>query len=61
MSAYSALTRQIIVFVGCKTNNIAVVYTPFENLKKTPAMEVGQVGFHNQKKVCYSLQCTNGS
>lgn len=32
-------------------NNIAVVYTPFGNLKKTQGMDVGQVGFHDQKKV----------
>ena len=32
-------------------NNVSVVYTPFTNLKKTARMEVGQVGFHSQKKV----------
>lgn len=32
-------------------NNVSVVYTPFTNLKKTAGMEVGQVGFHSQKKV----------
>lgn len=36
---------------GCKTNNIAVVYTLWENLKKTSDMEVGQVGFHSNKEV----------
>jgi hypothetical protein len=36
---------------GCKTNNITVVYTEFENLKKTPRMDVGQVGFHDDKRV----------
>lgn len=37
---------------GSKMNNVSVVYTPFTNLKKTAGMEVGQVGFHSQKKVC---------
>lgn len=32
-------------------NNIDVVYTPWSNLKKTPSMDVGQVGFHNSKMV----------
>lgn len=36
---------------GNKMNNIDVVYTPWYNLKKTPSMEVGQVGFHNSKMV----------
>ena len=36
---------------GCKTNNITVVYTEFENLKKTQKMDVGQVGFRDDKKV----------
>ncbi|OAY78751.1 coiled-coil domain-containing protein 25-like isoform X1 [Ananas comosus] len=34
---------------GNKMNNIDVVYTPWYNLKKTPSMDVGQVGFHNSK------------
>lgn len=32
-------------------NNVSVVYTPFTNLKKTGSMDVGQVGFHSQRKV----------
>ena len=32
-------------------NNVAVVYTSFTNLKKTASMDVGQVGFHDQRKV----------
>ncbi|KAF8725516.1 hypothetical protein HU200_020046 [Digitaria exilis] len=36
---------------GNKINNIDVVYTPWYNLKKTPSMDVGQVGFHNSKLV----------
>ncbi|CAA0838360.1 Unknown protein [Striga hermonthica] len=36
---------------GNKANNIDVVYTPWQNLKKTPSMDVGQVGFHTSKTV----------
>ncbi|KAI5669329.1 hypothetical protein M9H77_19182 [Catharanthus roseus] len=36
---------------GNKVNNVDVVYTPWQNLKKTPSMDVGQVGFHNSKMV----------
>uniref|UniRef100_A0A6B2LIL4 NFACT RNA-binding domain-containing protein n=1 Tax=Arcella intermedia TaxID=1963864 RepID=A0A6B2LIL4_9EUKA len=36
---------------GCKIDNVPIVYTPWSNLKKTQSMEVGQVGFHNQKLV----------
>nr|XP_019539967.2 coiled-coil domain-containing protein 25 [Aedes albopictus]XP_019540104.2 coiled-coil domain-containing protein 25 [Aedes albopictus] len=36
---------------GNKMNNIDIVYTMWENLKKTPAMEVGQVAFHKDKEV----------
>ena len=36
---------------GNKMNNLDVVYTMWENLKKTASMEVGQVGFHNPKLV----------
>lgn len=36
---------------GNKMNNIDVVYTMWSNLKKTPAMEVGQVSFHKDKDV----------
>lgn len=32
-------------------NNLDIVYTMWDNLKKTPSMEVGQVGFHNPKLV----------
>lgn len=32
-------------------NGIDVVYTMWENLKKTASMEVGQVSFHNPKLV----------
>jgi len=36
---------------GCKQNNVDIVYTPWSNLKKTNAMEIGQIGFHNAKLV----------
>ncbi|CAL5431573.1 unnamed protein product [Camellia sinensis] len=36
---------------GNKVNNVDVVYTPWQNLKKTESMDVGQVGFHNPKMV----------
>ncbi|KAL4579482.1 hypothetical protein LXL04_015630 [Taraxacum kok-saghyz] len=41
----------IVYMTGNKVNNIDVVYTPWQNLKKTPSMDVGQVGFHNNKSV----------
>uniref|UniRef100_A0A7R9YUD1 NFACT RNA-binding domain-containing protein n=1 Tax=Chlamydomonas euryale TaxID=1486919 RepID=A0A7R9YUD1_9CHLO len=37
--------------MGCKENNVVVVYTPWSNLRKTAAMDVGQVSFHDNKKV----------
>ncbi len=40
---------------GNKMNNIDVVYTLWSNLKKTPGMEVGQVGFHKEKEVTFSF------
>ena len=36
---------------GNKVNNLEVVYTPAANLKKAASMDVGQVGFHDQKAV----------
>lgn len=36
---------------GSKMNNVDVVYTLWSNLKKTPSMDVGQVGFHKDKEV----------
>ena len=36
---------------GCKENNIDIVYTKWNNLKKTSDMVVGQVGFFKQKEV----------
>ena len=40
-------------FQGCKMNECKIVYTPWENLKKTSDMVVGQVGYHNSKRVKY--------
>jgi hypothetical protein len=34
---------------GCKLPNVPVIYTPHSNLKKTQGMDVGQVGFKNDK------------
>jgi hypothetical protein len=36
---------------GCKLNNVDIVYTMWENLKKTGDMVVGHVGFKSQKAV----------
>uniref|UniRef100_A0A182LT59 Coiled-coil domain-containing protein 25 n=1 Tax=Anopheles culicifacies TaxID=139723 RepID=A0A182LT59_9DIPT len=36
---------------GNKMNNVDIVYTMWDNLKKTAAMEVGQVAFHREKEV----------
>lgn len=36
---------------GCKMNEVDVVYTMWSNLRKTPDMDVGQVGFHSDKEV----------
>lgn len=32
-------------------NDVEVVYTMWANLKKTPAMDVGQVGFYKENEV----------
>lgn len=36
---------------GNKMNNIDIVYTMWDNLKKTAGMDVGQVSFHRGKEV----------
>ncbi|EIM78979.1 cytoplasmic protein [Stereum hirsutum FP-91666 SS1] len=36
---------------GNKKDNLTIIYTPGSNLKKTGDMAVGQVSFHNDKKV----------
>ncbi|GMS81243.1 hypothetical protein PENTCL1PPCAC_3418 [Pristionchus entomophagus] len=40
---------------GNKLNDVSVVFTSWSNLKKTKRMDVGQVGFHDEKLV---KQCT---
>ena len=40
---------------GCKINNVDIVYTPWDNLKKTGAMEIGQVGMPGE--CCPVLSC----
>jgi hypothetical protein len=34
---------------GCKLKSVSIVYTFWSNLKKTMSMDVGQVGFHDEK------------
>ncbi|XP_014216556.1 coiled-coil domain-containing protein 25 [Copidosoma floridanum] len=36
---------------GSKMNDVDVVYTMWSNLKKTPGMDVGEVGYHHEKEV----------
>ncbi|KLU91200.1 coiled-coil domain-containing protein 25 [Magnaporthiopsis poae ATCC 64411] len=36
---------------GNKKDNVTIIYTPWSNLKKDGSMDVGQVSFHDQKKV----------
>jgi len=36
---------------GNKKDNLTIIYTPADNLKKTGDMAVGQVSFHSEKKV----------
>uniref|UniRef100_A0A8H8CGZ8 NFACT RNA-binding domain-containing protein n=1 Tax=Psilocybe cubensis TaxID=181762 RepID=A0A8H8CGZ8_PSICU len=38
---------------GNKKDNITVIFTPADNLKKTGDMAVGQVSFHNDKKALH--------
>ena len=45
------ISLKIFCFLGNKMNNIDVIYTMWENLKKTASMDVGQVGFYNDKEV----------
>eukprot|EP00472_Partenskyella_glossopodia_P009753 CAMPEP_0197526650 /NCGR_PEP_ID=MMETSP1318-20131121/18689_1 /TAXON_ID=552666 /ORGANISM="Partenskyella glossopodia, Strain RCC365" /LENGTH=196 /DNA_ID=CAMNT_0043080921 /DNA_START=63 /DNA_END=653 /DNA_ORIENTATION=- len=39
---------------GNKKNNIKIVYTMWENLKKRKSMEIGQIGFHDTKVLQYT-------
>ena len=38
---------------GCKLPSCSVCYTRFTNLRKDGSMDVGQIGFHNQKQVSW--------
>ncbi|KAF8635937.1 hypothetical protein AX15_000108 [Amanita polypyramis BW_CC] len=45
-----------------KKDNLTIIYTPGDNLKKTGDMDVGQVSFHNEKKArmpFVALLCIN--
>ena len=46
-----SLHETYLFLSGNKQNNLDVVYTMWANLKKTANMDVGQVGFHNDKEV----------
>eukprot|EP01099_Mayorella_cantabrigiensis_P005076 TRINITY_DN3975_c0_g1_i2.p1 TRINITY_DN3975_c0_g1~~TRINITY_DN3975_c0_g1_i2.p1 ORF type:complete len:181 (-),score=61.61 TRINITY_DN3975_c0_g1_i2:37-579(-) len=43
---------------GVKESSVTIIYTPWSNLKKEPTMDVGQVSFHDNKKV---VKCKNVS
>lgn len=36
---------------GNKKDNVTIIYTPWSNLKKDGSMAVGQVSFHDDRKV----------
>ncbi|KAJ7101528.1 cytoplasmic protein [Mycena belliarum] len=44
---------------GNKKDNLTIIYTPADNLKKTGDMAVGQVSFHSDKKVLHVPQREN--
>lgn len=46
-----SVSLETLFFQGNKMNNIDIVYTPWDNLKKTGDMDVGQIGFKDEKKV----------
>jgi len=46
---------------GCKLQSVDVVYTSWTNLKKTGAMDVGQVGFLKEKAVKKVRVAKNGA
>lgn len=47
------VNTEITIFLlqGNKMNNIDIVYTPWDNLKKTGSMAIGQIGFKDDAKV----------
>lgn len=48
------------MYSGNKKDNITIIYTPWSNLKKDGSMAVGQVSFHNDKKVHHSPAVRHG-
>ncbi|KFG42200.1 CCDC25 protein [Toxoplasma gondii p89] len=38
---------------GCKQPHVDIVYTPWSNLRKSAHMDIGQVGFKDEKRVRY--------
>ena len=46
---------------GRKLDKVTVCYTPWENLKKTNSMEIGEVGFKDQHKVNYVSNVTKNN
>lgn len=54
-----AILKNLVYAQGNKMNNVDVVYTLWSNLRKTPGMDVGQVGFHNEKEVSFLLYLVN--
>ncbi|KAK7025556.1 hypothetical protein VNI00_015909 [Paramarasmius palmivorus] len=46
---------------GNKKDNLTIIYTPADNLKKTGDMAVGQVSFHNDKRVKRGEQDTTST
>ena len=47
------LIRSVYV-QGNKRDNVTVIYTPWSNLRKDGSMAIGQVSFHDPKKVVLS-------
>lgn len=54
---YPKLTFDLRGRLGNKKDNVTVIYTPWPNLHKNAGMAVGQVGFHEQKKVSLHFTC----
>jgi hypothetical protein len=40
---------------GCKQNNVRIVYTMWDNLRKTADMVTGQIGFHKRSALLYTV------
>lgn len=41
----------MMAFAGNKKDNVTIIYTPWSNLRKDGSMAVGQVSFHDDRKV----------